>query len=249
MTTKTWIIFSVLCVAILGGLIAVSQGSKIDVSNVELSAIQPATKMSGDIADHATGNTKSSVVLFEYGDYQCPGCESAYPIIKQVTDKYKDQIAFVFRNFPLTSIHPNALAAASASEAAGLQGKYWQMHDKLYEDQASWRDLNGAARTDYFVSAAKDLGLNDGTFRSDLDSKRVSGKISFDKALGEKAGITGTPSFFVNGKNVGDQYVKNGAIVPKGTEGAQLIWSDADAFEKLVIVPALKDNNIALPKN
>lgn len=248
MTKKGWIIFTVLCVAVFGSLIAISQGGKIDVSNVPLAEIHAASKDSGDVADHVFGNEKSKVILYEYGDYQCPGCESAYPIIKQVAEKYKDQLGFVFRNYPLTSIHPNALAAASASEAAGLHDKYWEMHDKLYEDQSAWKDLTGVNRTDYFVAAAEALGIDGNSFREDLDSTRVKKKIDFDKALGEKAGITGTPSFFINDKNVGDQYVLDGKIVPKGTEGASLIWSDADAFENLVIVPALKDHGIALPE-
>lgn len=247
MTNKGWIIFTVLCVAILGGLIAISQGGRIDVSKVPLAEIHAASKDSGDIADHVSGNAKSKVILYEYGDYQCPGCESAYPIIKQVTEKYKDQLGFVFRNYPLTTIHPNALAAASASEAAGLHGKYWQMHDKLYEDQAAWKDLTGVDRTNYFVAAAEGLGIDGASFREDLDSTSVKKKIDFDQELGKKAGITGTPSFFINDKNVGDQYILDGKIVPKGTDGASLIWSDASAFEKLVIIPALKDHGIAVP--
>lgn len=247
MTKKGWIIFTVLCVAVFGGLIAISQSGRIDVSNVPLADIHAASKDSGNIADHVFGNEKSKVILFEYGDYQCPGCESAYPIIKQVTEKYKSQLGFVFRNYPLTSIHPNALAAASASEAAGLHGKYWEMHNKLYEDQASWKDLTGTERTDYFVAAAQAVGIDGAAFRNDIDSANVSKKISFDQELGKKAGVTGTPSFFIGDKNVGDQYVLDGKIVPKGTSGAQLIWSDATAFENLVIVPALKANNVALP--
>lgn len=247
MTKKGWIIFTVLCVAVFGGLIAISQKDKINVSNVPLAQLHEANDESGNIADHVFGNEKSKVILYEYGDYQCPGCESAYPVIKQLTEKYKDQIGFVFRNFPLTSIHPNALAAASASEAAGLHGKYWEMHDKLYEDQAAWKDLTGTDRTDYFVAAAENLGINGDSFRKDIDATEVKSKIDFDRALGQKAGITGTPSFFINDKNVGDQYVLDGKVVPKGTQGASLIWSDAAAFENLVIIPALKENGIALP--
>ncbi len=248
MTKKSWIIFSVLCVGILAGLIGISQGDKINVDKVDLAVIQPASKSSGNIADHVIGNASSKVILFEYGDYQCPGCESAHPIIKQLTDKYSKQLGFVFRNFPLTSIHPNALAAASASEAAGLQGKYWEMHDKLYGEQASWKDLSGAARTDYFASAASSLGIDSKRFTTDLDNVDVKQKIDFDRALGQKSNVTGTPSFYLNDKNVGDQYVKDGKIVAKTTEGANPIWSDLTAFENLVIIPALKEKGIALPQ-
>ncbi|MBC7764274.1 thioredoxin domain-containing protein [Microbacteriaceae bacterium] len=248
MTKKMWIIFSVLCIAIIGGLIAISQGDKADVENINPATIQAASKGSGNIADHVSGNTSSKVVLIEYGDYQCPGCESAYPIVKQVTDKYSKQIAFVFRNYPLVQAHPNALSSASASEAAGLQGKYWEMHDRLYTDQASWKELSGVARTNYFVTSAVSLGMDGKKFTTDLDSADVSRKIKFDIALGKKINLTGTPTFYVNDKNVGDQYVKDGKIVPKTTDGAALIWSDASAFENLIIIPALKEKGIELPQ-
>lgn len=248
MTSKTWIIFSVLCVAVLGGLIAISQGEKINLENVSLAKVHEASKDSGNIADHVFGNASSKVLLIEYGDYQCPGCESAHPVIKQLTEKYKDQIGFVFRNFPLTQIHPNALAAASASEAAGLQGKFWEMHDKLYQEQSVWKDLTGAKRTEYFASAAQSLDLDKAKFTTDLDSREVNQKIDFDTAMGKKANVTGTPTFYINDKNVGDQYVKDGKIVPRGTEGSSPIWSDAENFEKLVLIPALKEKGIALPQ-
>ncbi|MFZ1600261.1 MAG: thioredoxin domain-containing protein, partial [Candidatus Saccharimonas aalborgensis] len=143
MTTKSWIIFSVLCVAILGGLVWVSRGDRIDVTDIDPSTVQPALSKNGQIADHTYGNMNSKVVLIEYGDYQCPGCGSAAPVIKKVVDKYKDKIGFVFRNFPLYEKHPNAFAASATAEAAGLQGKYWEMHEKLYANQDAWSQLSG----------------------------------------------------------------------------------------------------------
>ena len=137
MTGKTWIIFVAVVVVLFGGLIIWSQKDKLDVAKVNTSKIQPATVQSGNIADHVFGNKNAKVVLIEYGDYQCPGCGSVYPTVKTVTEKYKDNLAFVFRNFPLTNIHPNARAAAAAAETAGLMGKYWEMHDILYENQSS----------------------------------------------------------------------------------------------------------------
>ena len=135
MTKKTWIIFAVICIGIIGGLVYMSNGNKIDVSDVDEWSIQAASAKSGDIADQVYGNKDAKVVIIEYGDYQCPGCASAQSALKTVSEKYKDTVAFVFRNFPLYSIHPNAFAAASFAEAAGLQGKYWEMHDKLYTTQ------------------------------------------------------------------------------------------------------------------
>lgn len=244
MTGKTWAIFAALCVAVLGGMIWVSQSDKIDVTNVNIDTLQTASAQNGGIADHTEGKADSKVVLIEYGDYQCPGCGSAYPIIKQVVDKYKDQITFVFRNYPLYSAHPNAFSSASAAEAAGLQGKFWEMHDKLFTNQNSWKDLNGTARTDYYVNLASQLSLDVDKFKADLDNPDVKKKIDFDAALGKKAQVTGTPSFYLNGKSIGDQYVLDGKIVPRGTSGAALVWTDADAFGKLVIEPALKEAGI-----
>lgn len=244
MTSKGWIIFAALCVAILGGMIFMAQKDKIDVSSIDPHTLQAAMAQNGNIADHVQGKADSKVVLIEYGDFQCPGCASSHPIIKTVVDKYKDRIAFVFRNYPLYQAHPNAFSSASAAEAAGLQGKYWEMYDKLFENQSSWRDLSGAERTNYYLSLASDLSLDTAKFTTDIDSQEVKSKINFDTALGQKSKVEGTPSFFMNGKSVGDQYVLDGKVVAKGTSGASLIWSDATAFENLVIIPALKEAGI-----
>jgi len=230
----------------LGGLIFLSNKDKVNVDNVTTGVVQAASTQTGNIADHVFGNAKSKVVMIEYGDFQCPGCGSAYPIITPLTEKYKDQIAFIFRNFPLTQLHPNAMTAAAAAEAAGLQGKYWEMHNKLYENQSAWSSLSTNTRVDFFVSYAKSLGLNTTTFQSDLTGTAISQKIGYDQALGRKDGVTGTPTFFFDGKQT-SQYVLNGKIVSADTSGANPIWADASAFEKLIILPALKAHNIASP--
>jgi protein-disulfide isomerase len=240
MTKKAWIIVAVLCVSIFGGLIWLSRSNQVDVSNIDINAIQPASAQSGNIADHVTGNADSKVIIIEYGDYQCPGCGSSYPVIKKVMEKYGDKIGLVFRNYPLYNAHPNAFAAASTAEAAGLQGKFWEMHDYLYSNQNSWSTLEGQERTNYFSNAAKSLGISEQTFLTDMTSARVKKKIDFDTALGKKAVISGTPSFFLDGKSVGDQYFADGKLVDKTTDGAQLVWTDADAFGTLVVEPALK---------
>ena len=249
MTKKAWIIVIVLCVGILGGLIWISRSSKVDVSKVDSNTIQVGSAANGNIADHVTGKADSKVILFEYGDYQCPGCASAYPVLKQVIAKYGDKMAFVFRNFPLYNAHPNAFAAASSAEAAGLQGKFWEMHDYLYSNRDSWVNLTGQGRTDYFVAAAQSIGLNAATFTSQLTDPNIKKKIDFDVALGNKAVVTGTPSFFIDGKNVGDQYFADGKLVASTVSGAQTIWSDADAFGTFVIEPALKAHGISVSNN
>ena len=161
MTKKSWLIFAVLCLAILGGLVWLSrQGESINLSGVDPLQEQSASSQNGDIADHTHGSKSPKVTIIEYGDFQCPGCSQASPALKAVTEKYKDHVQLIFRNNPLSSIHPNALAAAAAVESAGFQGKYWEMHDKVYTEQNSWQSLDGTERTNYFVTTAQGLGLD-----------------------------------------------------------------------------------------
>lgn len=213
MNKTGWIIFSVVVVGLLGGLIFWTRSANptVDVSKVNNNSILPATADSGNIADHVTGKTDSKVLLIEYGDYQCPSCGSAYPNVKSLMNDYGDRIALVFRNFPLTSIHPNARAGAAAAEAAGLQGKYWEMHDLLYENQDSWTGLDASKRTDAFVSFADQLKLDSSKFTSDLSASNVNKKISFDISLGKQNSVSATPTFFLNGEKLDD--ATSGGIV------------------------------------
>lgn len=213
---------------VLGSLVFFSNRNRIDVSDVDTNTIQAASTRSGDIADHVFGKSDSKVVLIEYGDFQCPGCGSAHPTVKKLAEKYKDQLAFVFRNFPITSKHPNARAAAAATEAAGKQGKYWEMHDKIFESQSSWGNLGATERTKFFTDYAQELGLNTNTFATDLTSEMVNQKISFDQAVGKKAGADATPTFILNGKKLDNE------------------WANEAQFEE-VILNTLKAEGIALP--
>ena len=202
MSKKAWIIFSVVAVGLLAALVVISGRGKVDVNSIDTHSILSASEASGNIADHVFGKADSKVVLIEYGDFQCPTCGTTHPIIKPLTEKYKDQITFVFRNFPITNAHPNARAAAAAVESAGLQGKYWDMHNKLFESQQAWSGLSPNDRGGYFTNAAKDLGLDIDKFNTDIASANVTRKISFDQALGKKDNVSGTPTVFLNGQNV-----------------------------------------------
>jgi protein-disulfide isomerase len=200
---KAWIIFVAICVVVLGGLVFLSRKDQVSVSGVDASKILAASTASGNIADHVFGSTSEKTILIEYGDFQCPACKSAYPIVKDVTDTYKDKMTFIFRNNPLTTIHPNARAGAAAAEAAGLQGKYWEMHDALYENQDSWSSAATDKRLSFFESYAKQVGVaNINKFKTDMESKNVSDKINFDLALGKKVPVTGTPTILLNGKQI-----------------------------------------------
>ncbi len=238
MNKKTWTIFVVSVVVIFGGLILLARLSnpQIDVSGVNTNAIIAPSKANGNIGDHVYGNKNSKVILVEYGDFECPACGAAYPQVKAVTHEYKNQIAYVFRNFPLTTIHPNAQAAAAAAEAAGLQGKYWQMHDKLYETQNDWSSASTSQRGSLFEGYAKSLGLNVSEFDNALNSGNsgILQKIRFDQALGNKLGVNATPTLYLDGTPLNDQL---GSDLTSGT-GSKL---------RSLINAELKKNNIALP--
>lgn len=193
MTPIRWIIFAAIVFISLGGLIALSSKDSVDVANVDTNKVVKE----GDTADRIYGNPDAKVVLVEYGDFQCPGCAGAFSKLKTLKETYKDQFAFVFRHFPLTTIHPNALAASSAAEAAGMQNKFWEMHDLLYMNQDSWKDLKADQRGPQFESYATQIGLNIDQFNTDIASERVAKKIAYDRALGGKAGVDSTPTLFL----------------------------------------------------
>jgi protein-disulfide isomerase len=197
-----WIIFSILSVGLIVGLIIYSNSTKINIDLVDAYAVQVASADNGNIADHVFGKSGSAVTLIEYADFQCPGCASISPTIKLVTELYKDQLQFIFRNYPITNLHPNAKAASAATEAAGLQGKYWEMHDKIYATQSDWDGLNTTERTTFFVGLAGELSLDTSRFTADMASPSVSSKISYDQALGLKINVESTPTFFLNGTSL-----------------------------------------------
>ena len=213
MNKTGWIIFSVVVLALLGGLVAWTRiaNPPINLSGVENNSIVAASDQNGNIADHSTGSKDNKIMLVEFGDYQCPGCEGAYPHVKTLMEQYGDDVTLVFRNFPLTSIHPNARAAAAVAEAAGLQGKYWEMHDMLYGSQSDWDSLDTSKRTDIFNGYASTLGLDVEKFKTDVVAKPVTQKINFDLALGKSVKVTGTPTFFLNGEQL-DEATTTGII-------------------------------------
>lgn len=142
--------------------------------------------------DHAQGNLDADLVIVEYGDYQCPYCGAAYPVLKELMKEFGSQIKFVFRNFPLSEMHQYARPAALAAEAANLQGKFWEMHDAIYENQ---QDLNES----FLVKLAEQLKLNIPQFEKDRGSTELANKVDADFESGIVSGVNGTPSFFVNG--------------------------------------------------
>lgn len=191
MSKQFWIIIAVIVVGLIGFFVIT--GDKSETGN---GSVAGAT-------NHVEGNTASKIKLVEYGDYQCPYCQTYYATVKQVVEEYKDQISFQFVNFPLTNIHQNAFAASRAAEAAGKQDKYWEMHDLLYQNN----DPNGAsgwvasnAPTTFFDQFAQQIGLNMEQFKTDYASQAVNNAINADLTKGNRLKVEATPSFYLNGK-------------------------------------------------
>ncbi len=199
MTKLKWLIFIVIVVGIFGGIIWISK------SNNAVDFTGDATKIinQAPISDHIFGSDAQKVVFIEYGDFQCPGCGKMYPTVHELTDKYKDKITFIFRNMPLTNLHANALAAATAAEAAGLQGKYFEMYDTLYQSQTSWSEASVSDRSSIFQNYAAQLGLNADKFKADLTSKDITAKINRDTFTGKNIfKVDATPTFVLDGKKI-----------------------------------------------
>ncbi|UQB69279.1 DsbA family protein [Epilithonimonas zeae] len=149
-------------------------------------------KPSVSTTDHAQGNDNADLVIVEYGDYQCPYCGAAYPVLKELMKEFGSQVKFVFRNFPLSEMHQYARPAAIAAEAANLQGKFWEMHDAIYENQGSLNEL-------FLFELAEKIGLNISQFKEDIQKTELEEKVDSDFESGIVSGVNGTPSFFVNG--------------------------------------------------
>lgn len=150
--------------------------------------------------DHIRGAQDAKLTLVEFGDYQCPACGVYEPLVRQVMKDNKTVLKVVFKHFPLTQIHQNALLAAKATEAAGLQGKFWEMHEMLYDKQEEWS--KGLNAHDIIVGYAVTLGLNKNKFMTDLNNKALEDKIFAELKEGLNLGVQGTPTFFLNGKKI-----------------------------------------------
>lgn len=164
---------------------------------------------SGKPTNHVAGDLSSKVTMVEYGDYECPVCESYFSTVQQVEQQYASKVKFQFRNLPLSQIHPNAFAGARAAEAADMQGKFWQMHDLLYNPQ-NWQEWSTSSNPDpYFWVYAQQLGLKVNKFKTDFASAAANNRIQADlTAFGKTGQQEATPTFFINGK-----YVPNSELI------------------------------------
>ncbi|HSG06141.1 MAG TPA: thioredoxin domain-containing protein [Nitrospiria bacterium] len=149
--------------------------------------------------DWAKGSPEADTILIEYSDFQCPACGAYYPILKRLFEEFGDRILFIYRHFPLKQ-HAHAELAARAAEAAGKQGKFWEMHDQIFENQKEWSGLEDAAET--FSGFARDIGLDMDRFKTDMESPETLGSIAADYDSGLAANLQGTPTFYLNGAEI-----------------------------------------------
>lgn len=203
-------IFTILIVAVLFFAIRALVSSGNDASSDTASPTPTSLtdkQKEGLKEGQKTGNPDAAIVLTTFGDLQCPACKAFEPTLLELRSKYSDKLLVIWKNFPLyPQPHKNARVAAYAAEAAANQGKFWQMHDKLYEVQDDWAELSDPK--DKFKGYAKDLGLDVDKFSKDIDNQVGKDTIDRDLALAKELKLGGTPSFFLNGEAVEPANVK-----------------------------------------
>ncbi len=214
------IIGGVLLVALAGGALLMRPSQPSTPSTPPANTAQtprvantPATLTTGPVAagvapgTHLRGRSDAPVLLEEYADFQCPPCGFFHPILKRLEGEYATQLRVAFHHFPIRNMHKHAAEAARAAEAAGLQGKFWQMHDLLFEKQNEWKDASTARPL--FLTYARTLGLNLEKFTQDIDSTAMSNRVLNDENSGVARGVTGTPAVYLNGRELAFEEITN----------------------------------------
>lgn len=183
-----WVIIGIITVVLFGGAIWFSStASENNNEGVE-------------IISHIKGNPEAEVKLVEYSDFQCPACAAFYPVAKQIVEDYPDQISFEYKHFPLSNIHPNAQMAAVAAEAAGQQGKFFEFHDLLFENQSEWSP--SLVPNALFLEYAEELELDIEQFSRQMKSSMLLDKVRSEFREGNELSVSGTPTFFLNGERM-----------------------------------------------
>lgn len=211
---KRYVPFVIIALVFLGALgagVALYRSSRQSPQTAAATPT-PATNtpsMFESYTPHARGSNSAPVTLEEYGDYQCPPCAALHPELKKIEAEYGQRLRFVFRQYPLPQIHPHAIAAANAAEAAGLQNRFWEMHDRLYENQSKW--TGEVDPRPLFINYAREIGLDVERFINDLSNPQVEGRVTSDRLRGRSMGVTGTPTLFINGRMMRPE-----AMTPEG---------------------------------
>src|SRR6267143_2843355 len=189
----------VIIIVVLGGALATAwiflRSSR--QSGTSTNTQNPGSEAPGADPPHVRGNPNAPVTLEEFADFQCPSCGAYYPELKKIEAEFGDRLRVIFRERPLVPTHEHALIAAQAAEAAGVQGRFWEMHDKLYENQKAWSEVKDVVPL--FVDYAKQIGLDPDRFMRDQHDEVVAARIFQDGKRAHALGIDSTPTFFVNG--------------------------------------------------
>lgn len=189
MSKQFWIIVVVIILGVGGAIVFNNKNSN-------------ESAQAGQTSNNIRGGGSTGVTITEYADFQCSACEQYYPLVESVFNKYADQITFQFKHFPLTSLHPNAFAAARASEAAAKQGKFWEMYNMLYTS-SNWNNwINSKNPQTYFDQYANNIGLNVEQFQTDFKSSAVNDIVRADLKEANDLKLSGTPTYFINGKQI-----------------------------------------------
>ena len=199
------IIIIVLGAAVIGTWIFL-RSARQPTPPANISTTEPGAEPSGAEPPHVRGNPNAPVTLEEFADFQCPSCGAYYPELKKIESEFGDKLRVIFRERPLVPPHDHALMAAQAAEAAGLQDRFWEMHDKLYENQAAWTEAKDLVPL--FVDYAKQIGLDTDRFMKDLNGEKVATRIFQDGKRVHFLNVNSTPTFFVNGKEAKDDQWK-----------------------------------------
>lgn len=228
------VIIGVALVALLGAAtfaVVDANNKATDFSSYDFNTIIEASKDNGNIGDHVKGNPDAPVLIFEYADYQCPGCASINPKVNKAIEKADGKLAIVYRSY-LLAYHQNGTAAASAAEAAGLQGYWKEYANKLFAEQAEWEGATGSERSALFEKYFDEVSNGKGDmdkFREDLGSDEVSKKISFDMGVGKRVDIQATPAFYVDGQWI--NWSEAGSVT---VDGEVVEWDSARGGDEFV---------------
>lgn len=202
---KRYLPFAIIVVVLLSAIVVGALLLRAPKRSASYTPGQPASNSPGGPQlganpPRSKGNENAPVTLEEFGDLQCPPCAALHPELEKIEKEYGARVRLIYRHFPLTQMHPYALEAAQAAEAAGEQGKFWEMHDWMYREQQSWSTAPNARQM--FLQQAQNMGLNVEKFRQDMNSAESKQRIIQDYNRGMSLGVTGTPTLFINGRQV-----------------------------------------------
>ena len=227
----------VVALIVIGGYIVIDGNNKAtNYNDYDFYSIIKPTKDNGNIGDHVKGNPDAPVLIFEYADYQCQGCAGVNPRVNKLVEELDGKLAVVYRSF-LLSYHKNATAAASAAEAAGLQGYWKQYANKLFTEQSEWYYASGSGRTELFNQYFAEVTNGEGDldkFKKDIESEAVSKKISFDMGIGKRVDVSGTPAFFIDGQLIDWGDSDESGFDSVTVNGQTITWEEPQTGDKFI---------------